>query len=51
MSEAIDNARNHFTRLRRVQAEKLFNDKEQEEHSRQAELGQVLPVLPKAHNA
>jgi hypothetical protein len=30
--EAIDNAGNHFTCLRRVQAEKLLNDQKQEEH-------------------
>jgi hypothetical protein len=34
-----------------MQAQKLFNDQEQEEHSGKAEPGEILPVLPETHGA
>jgi hypothetical protein len=34
-----------------VQAKELFNHQEQEEHSGQAQPGEVLPVLPQAYRA
>jgi hypothetical protein len=34
-----------------VQAQKLFNEQEQEKYAGEAEPGQILPVLPQTHGA
>ena len=49
--EVPKNASQNHAQMQRMQAEKLQYLQEQEEHTRQARVEQVLSVLPEAHRA